>query len=349
MNSSLLKNIFFTEMPDGEIPKAYMQKAGVLATHYINRNIPLPNKGGHKTFILIRNRFLNLLLDGTIPFNTTSINLYVTEEMKLVLCREIQAGTEESGDYFVAFLSYRIQNFLNTHYCWVKDTHDYEDLVSSLYENFLLLIKKANLSVMGIPDSYLYPNFKGTVLNSLRMRDAFTKDRNCYSTVETIRNSFPDELASSSTEDIIIQMRTDKRKKDIPASYVEAARYTVYSVEDQLAREHRRDGACISLLPPVHDDYRPIYDEEIMNLTFSLARNMDGSLSITDITVVINLLLDYFDDEKHTKKLSVRKLRECARRCNIKPAVFEMVMNCFVSTLQREEVVLSIIDPDSNK
>ena len=86
-----------------------------------------------------------------------------------------------------------------------------------------------------------------------------------------------------------------------------------------------------------------------MNLTFSLARNMDGSLSITDITVVINLLLDYFDDEKHTKKLSVRKLRECARRCNIKPAVFEMVMNCFVSTLQREEVVQSIIDPDSNK
>lgn len=345
MKTQLMKT-FQTQMPKGVIPEAYLRKANTLAAHYVDKNIPLPDQGGHRIFILVRNRYLNLLLAGKISLNTASLNMYVTEEMKLAIYRALQDGDDEAGDYFVAFLSYRISNYTKSHYSWVTDVHDYADLVAALYEEFLLVIYKADLSKGCIPDTYLLPHFKKAVANNLRMRDAFTKNRNSFSTIESIRSTCPDELKTASNDEIYLILDQKGLRTDIPAYYVDDARRSVYSFEVQLDREQNREYSANTLLPTVKDNYLPLYDDEITEMTFSLVRHMDGTLSISDIVLIKNFLWNYFDDEKHVRKISRKNLKLCASQCHVGVPTFEMVMNCYISSLKKlhpcgGEVILS--------
>lgn len=329
MRNMLLEKLLLTARPEEEVPKAIVRKANQLTDLYIANFIMLPDKGGYKVRVLVYNRFVNLLLRGSIILETQSCNLFITTEMETAIYRQYQLRAAEAEEYVIAFLSYRVANFVHAKFHPLPEYHKLCDIILELYMALFQAIDRHTRLDIRIPGAYLDCLFVRQMWETLRMDCPLSMDRDKYCTIRCIRKTLGDSIYTLTPEEIVEAFRLQGRR--VTRTEAEAAQRTYISLDADRAGEGMWE---LQHLLPYYDDFSEMQEAEVQARTLELARKMEMSMTMATVLLVIASLREYYDMASRQAVLGRRRIAEAARVLDIRPRIYVMVMFCFATSVK---------------
>ena len=336
MRNIFLEQLFMTGQPACEVPARIRETATLLTDKYIRNNIILVELADYEVHRAINNRFINLLLAGIIDPNTTCIDLKITNEMEVELYHRFKQGDETAGPYEVAFLSYRVANFMYDKLKPLPKEPLRSDIAMSLYLKLLDIIKNEWNRETRIPRQYLEYCFLSTLRQTMWENSPMFLSKRRYEISRVLWKLFGSEMNDLPVEQLLEGYNSLGLSTKISANDVEFIRAQKdqprdwrleEKEQDELANEWMNDGKFFE------QHCSDLIKYAIVSRTLELAKKMDTSLDERTILLIVRSLQNFFD-EKRGKGFKKSVLRLLAAEIEVVPITYEMVMYCYATSVK---------------